>query len=107
MLVLLFVLHLVHLSADGEEIGDIVVLILTFGGVLAWVSANGGALEWYYIERDNTALDFQVTVHEPVSDSRALSHGPTWQELPRRSVQINAARQADREEEERDKWLLS
>ena len=105
MLVLLFGLHLIHLSADGEEIGDIVVLILTFGGVLAWVHANGGALERYYTERDNTALDFQVTVYEPASDRRALSRRPTGPEVLGRSVQINVTRDAGPGIQEREAFL--
>ncbi len=106
MLVLLAWEHVTPLPGVSDGIVDVGIVVLTFAAMLVWVVANGGALEWYYLDRDETDTSLKVTVYEPAANrksNREATHGPV-SGIARAYANDPCNEQSNREKEE-EEWL--
>ena len=73
--ILLGVEHLAPLPGVSEEVVVVGIVILCFAATALWVHVNGGLLEWYEVDRDESYYDLKITVYEPASKKRRNGNG--------------------------------
>lgn len=59
--------ELAPLPGVSPQIVYVAIVVLAFVAMLVWVHANGGLLEWYYMDSDETGYDLKITVYDPKS----------------------------------------
>ncbi len=108
MVGLLLLEHYVPLPGVSAEIVDVGIVVFTFVGMLVWVHVNGGLLEWYEVNQDESSHDLKVTVYEPASKRKGDGNGsgnstpfalPPSEERARDGNVIQL--------KEKDKWFLN
>jgi hypothetical protein len=108
MIGLVVIEHLDPLPGVPAKVVDAGIVVLTFGAMLVWVHFNGGLVEYYEMQRDESLRNLKITIYDPQSDTmKDVDASNLWTPSMLSDPANAFAVRWQGEDEDTEKWSLN